>query len=115
RGGFMLIALPNTDGSFTATLFLARSGAVSFAALATQPAVAAFFDRQFADSVPLMPDLLAEFASHPQAPLGRVHASPWQVAGRVLLLGDAAHAIVPFPGRARMPALEAAPVSVRWP
>jgi len=106
RGGFMLIALPNTDGSFTATLFLARSGAVSFAALATPPAVAQFFHRQFADAVPLMPDLLTEFASHPQGQLGTVHVTAWQVAGRVLLLGDAAHAIVPFHGQGMNAAFE---------
>src|SRR5204862_869882 len=106
RGGFMLIALPNTGDSFTATLFLARAGAVSFAALARPPAVAEFFDRQFADLVPLMPDLLAEFASHPQGQLGTVHASAWQVAGHVLLLGDAAHAIVPFHGQGMNAAFE---------
>jgi len=106
RGGFMLIALPNTDGSFTATLFLARSGTVSFAALATPPAVAQFFHRQFADAVPLMPDLLTEFASHPQGQLGTVHVTAWQVAGRVLLLGDAAHAIVPFHGQGMNAAFE---------
>jgi kynurenine 3-monooxygenase len=106
RGGFMLIALPNTDGSFTATLFLARSGALSFAALATPPAVAQFFQRQFADAVPLMPDLLTEFASHPQGQLGTVHVTAWQVAGRVLLLGDAAHAIVPFHGQGMNAAFE---------
>ena len=106
RGGFMLIALPNTDGSFTATLFLARSGAVSFAALATPPAVAQFFHRQFADAVPLMPDLLTEFASHPQGQLGTVQVTAWQVAGRVLLLGDAAHAIVPFHGQGMNAAFE---------
>src|SRR2546429_8103956 len=102
----MLIALPTPDASFPATLFRARRGAVSFAALATQRAVGAFFDRQFADAVPLMPDLLAEFASHPQGQLGTVHASAWQVAGRVLLLGDAAHAIVPFHGQGMNAAFE---------
>jgi len=106
RGGFMLIALPNTDGSFTATLFLARTGAVSFAALDTQQAVAEFFHHQFADAVPFMPNLLAEFASHPQGQLGTVHASAWHVAGRVLLLGDAAHAIVPFHGQGMNAAFE---------
>jgi len=106
RGGFMLIALPNTDGSFTATLFLARSGAASFAALATDEAVAGFFQHQFPDALPLMPDLLGEFASHPQGQLGTVHATPWQVAGRVLLLGDAAHAIVPFHGQGMNAAFE---------
>jgi kynurenine 3-monooxygenase len=106
RGGFMLIALPNTDGSFTATLFLARTGAASFAALATDEAVAGFFQHQFPDALPLMPNLLAEFASHPQGQLGTVHATPWHVAGSVLLLGDAAHAIVPFHGQGMNAAFE---------
>jgi kynurenine 3-monooxygenase len=106
RGGFMLIALPNTDGSFTATLFLARRGDKSFAALATPGAVADFFRREFADAVPLMPDLLGDFAAHPQGQLGTVHASPWQIEGRVLLLGDAAHAIVPFHGQGMNAAFE---------
>jgi kynurenine 3-monooxygenase len=106
RGGFMLIALPNTDGSFTATLFLARTGAASFAALATDEAVAGFFQHQFPDALPLMPNLLAEFARHPQGQLGTVHATPWHVAGRVLLLGDAAHAIVPFHGQGMNAAFE---------
>jgi kynurenine 3-monooxygenase len=106
RGGFMLIALPNTDGSFTATLFLARTGVSGFAALDTPQAVAAFFAREFADAVPLMPGLLADFASHPQGQLGTVHAAPWHAAGRVLLLGDAAHAIVPFHGQGMNAAFE---------
>ena len=106
RGGFMLIALPNTDGSFTATLFLARSGATSFAALATPEAVAGFFAREFADAVPLIPRLLPEFATHPQGALGTVHAAPWHAGGSVLLLGDAAHAIVPFHGQGMNAAFE---------
>jgi len=99
RGGFMLIALPNVDGSFTATLFLPRDGATSFASLASDAAVEAFFQREFADVRPLMPDLLEEFRSHPQGRLGTVYVDPWQVDGELLLLGDAAHAIVPFHGQ----------------
>ncbi|HVS77479.1 MAG TPA: NAD(P)/FAD-dependent oxidoreductase [Steroidobacteraceae bacterium] len=99
RGGFMLIALPNMDGSFTATLFLARSGPDSFDSLTDSERVRSLFDGQFADAVRLMPRLLEEFTSHPQGLLGTVHARPWHIGGRVLLLGDAAHAIVPFHGQ----------------
>jgi kynurenine 3-monooxygenase len=106
RGGFMLIALPNTDGSFTATLFLARHGAASFARLTSAAAVSAFFAREFPDVVPYMPDLVSEFASHPQGRLGTVHVTPWHLGGKVLLLGDAAHAIVPFHGQGMNAAFE---------
>jgi len=106
RGGFMLIALPNTDGSFTATLFLARTGTHSFAALTTPAAAEQFFAREFPDALPLMPQLREEFVRHPQGQLGTVHAAPWHVAGQVLLLGDAAHAIVPFHGQGMNAAFE---------
>ncbi len=106
RGGFMLIALPNTDGSFTATLFLPREGVTSFAALATPAAVSQFFKHEFPDAVPLLPELTAQFTAHPQGQLGTVHTAPWHVAGRALLLGDAAHAIVPFHGQGMNAAFE---------
>jgi kynurenine 3-monooxygenase len=106
RGGFMLIALPNVDGSFTATLFLARSGPDSFEALTTAEQVRALFRTRFADAAQLMPHLAEEFTTHPQGQLGTVYTHPWHVGGHVLLLGDAAHAIVPFHGQGMNAAFE---------
>jgi kynurenine 3-monooxygenase len=106
RGGFMLIALPNTDGSFTATLFLARSGADSFDSLSGPHQVRALFRTQFADAERLMPRLLEDFANHPQGQLGTIYTGPWRLGGQVLLLGDAAHAIVPFHGQGMNAAFE---------
>jgi len=99
RGDFMLIALPNTDGSFTATLFLANHGAVSFDALTTPAAIDRFLTAHFPDVVAWMPNRIAEFRDHPTGFLGTVHASGWSVRGAAALLGDAAHAIVPFHGQ----------------
>jgi kynurenine 3-monooxygenase len=99
RGGYMLIALPNQDGSFTATLFLPLQGISSFAALRSPQAIDEFLSANFPDTRALMPDCVAEFQRHPTGFLGTVHARTWQVAGAAALIGDAAHAIVPFHGQ----------------
>ncbi|HET7370731.1 MAG TPA: NAD(P)/FAD-dependent oxidoreductase [Gammaproteobacteria bacterium] len=99
RGGYMLIALPNLDGSFTVTLFLAKAGEPSFATLTDASAVESFFDEQFPDAAALMPDLAEVFFDNPTGMLGTVWCPRWHHDGNVLLLGDAAHAIVPFHGQ----------------
>ena len=105
RHGFMLIALPNPDRSFTATLFLAHHGRPGFDSLRSDRAVEEFFAREFASAAPLIPDLPRQFREHPQGSLGTIHAAPW-ACGRVLLVGDAAHAIVPFHGQGMNAAFE---------
>ena len=100
RGGYMLIALPNVDGTFTATLFLPTGGApVSFAALAAPADARALFAREFAAVLALVPDFEAQYAANPVGHMSTVYASRWQVGGQALLVGDAAHAIVPFHGQ----------------
>lgn len=100
RRGYMLIALPNLDGSFTVTLFLNKQGDPSFATLTDPTSVRSFFTTQFPDATALIPDLEAEFFGNPTGVLGTVRATHWaSPSGDALLLGDAAHAIVPFHGQ----------------
>ncbi|MBI1225750.1 MAG: NAD(P)-binding protein [Bacteroidetes bacterium] len=99
RGNFMLIALPNLDGSFTCTLFLPFEGEVSFEKLQTEVQVLAFFEKYFPDVIPLMPTLVQDFMENPTSALVTVRCNPWHYQHKILLLGDAAHAIVPFYGQ----------------
>jgi kynurenine 3-monooxygenase len=99
RGGFMLIALPNLDGSFTITLFLPHHGEESFASLTDAGRVATFFRRYFPDVHALLPTLTDEFLQHPTGIMGTVRCERWSVDDRLLLIGDAAHAITPFHGQ----------------
>lgn len=99
RGGFMLIALPNLDGSFTVTLFLPAKGEPSFASLTDERAVLAFFAEHFRDALDLMPNLAEEFAMNPAGVMGTIRCERWRREEDVLLIGDAAHAITPFHGQ----------------
>lgn len=105
RGDFMLIALPNRDRSFTATLFLPLEGEVSFASVGADAAVD-FFAANFPDAVPLIADVEADWLRHPTGRLGTVHCKPWHCRDRIVLIGDAAHAIVPFHGQGMNAAFE---------
>ncbi len=99
RGDYMLIALPNLDEGFTVTLFLPHVGEQSFAALSDESRLLAFFRARFPDALAHMPDLAGQFFRHPTGQLGTLRIRPWKVRDRALILGDAAHAIVPFHGQ----------------
>jgi kynurenine 3-monooxygenase len=99
RGTSMMIALPNPDRSFTCTLFWPNGGSASFASLSSPAAIERHFGSVYPDVPPLAPDLVEDYQRNPVGLLGTVHCAPWQAYGRVGLLGDAAHAIVPFYGQ----------------
>jgi kynurenine 3-monooxygenase len=99
RGHVLLLALANLDGSFTATLYLPMEGASSFRELDTAEKVRELFERQFPDAIPLIPDLANRFLENPTGSLATVRCSPWHAGGRVALIGDAAHTIVPLFGQ----------------
>ena len=100
RGDYMLIALPNMDGSFTVTLFLSYDdGEYNFNNLTSEEKITAFFESQFPDALKLIPSIKDEFLNNPTGALGTVKCSPWHYQNKTLLMGDAAHAIVPFYGQ----------------
>ena len=106
RKSFMMIALPNPDGSFTCTLFWQFEGPRSFATTKTDDDVRRFFDEEFPDAFPLMPTLLEDFRENPTGSLVTVRCAPWFYRDKVCLLGDAAHAVVPFYGQGMNAAFE---------
>jgi kynurenine 3-monooxygenase len=99
RRTYMLIALPNTDGSFACIFFFPYAGEPSFASLSTAEKVLGFFEEQFPDATSLMPNLREAYFANPTGAMVTIRCEPWHAGGKALLLGDAAHAIVPFFGQ----------------
>ena len=99
RGNYMLIALPNNDYSFTCTLFFPMAGATSFKTVKTEKDILDLFQSQFPDAIKLMSTLVEDFQSNPTGDLASVYCKPWHFGDKALLIGDAAHAVVPFFGQ----------------
>ncbi len=99
RGAFMTIALPNLDGSFTVTMFHPFEGEAGFNTLNSSDRLNAFFEQHYPDLLVHLPTLTEDYFNHPVGVLGTIKCYPWQAFGKALLLGDAAHAIVPFYGQ----------------
>jgi kynurenine 3-monooxygenase len=100
RGAYMMIALPNIEGDFTCTLFMSHNkGERNLDQLKTTEAVTSFFKEVMPDALPLMPTLPDDFFAHPTGNLLTIKCFPWNISGKALLIGDAAHAMVPFFGQ----------------
>lgn len=106
RGGYMMIALPNQDRTFTCTCFWPYRGEASFEAIQSEGDIEPFFRKHFRDAVPLMPTLRETYMSNPTSSLVTVRCAPWHYKDKVVLIGDAAHAIVPFFGQGMNAAFE---------
>lgn len=102
----MIIALPNLDGSFTVTMFHPYGGEIGFNKLNTKEKVKAFFEKEFPTLIPYMPHYVEEYFENPVGTLGTIKCYPWQAFGKTLVMGDAAHAIVPFYGQGMNAAFE---------
>lgn len=106
RDTFMIIALPNLDGSFTVTMFHPFEGEYGFNHLKTEAQVRSFFEAEFPELIPHMPHYVEEYFENPVGTLGTIKCYPWQAYGKTLIMGDASHAIVPFYGQGMNAAFE---------